>query len=438
MTNPWGHSPNGSRVPPREARRGREADSVAEGDWQRKNPFSKTTLGVVIGVAIVSLIVTVVLTVTGDDPSSHHSAGTDGYSTSTIGHRALVELLEKLDVPVVVSRNNSADKAKQGLLVIAEPNTADGTDRLKEMVAKATNVLVVLPKWFGYAQPGSRWIESRNLLLVSDVDEVVAAIGVGASTQTFVHRESSPKTWDVKDDLPSPTVRYAQTIPVDYVEPVISDGARVLLGHFELDGKDIWILTDPDVINNAGLRHPENARLAVSLIDKLRNSGPVVFDETVHGHAQTPSLLRVLFRFPLVLATMQVLICALLVIWAAMIRFGPSRAAPPPLAPGKDFLISNTAALLRYGGHHADALQRYLAVSVQAVRHALHAPDHIGPSALAEWLERVRLLRGGQISLIELERAVQAARSAPQRVVELADLVYRWRMEMIHGSQHRS
>ena len=33
------------------------------------NPFSKTTLWVVIGVAIASLIVTVVLTVIGSDPT---------------------------------------------------------------------------------------------------------------------------------------------------------------------------------------------------------------------------------------------------------------------------------------------------------------------------------------------------------------------------------
>ena len=47
---------------------------------------------------------------------------------------------------------------------------------------------------------------------------------------------------------------------------------------------------------------------------------------------------RTLFRFPLV-------------VWAAMVRFGPRREAPPPIAPGEDFLIRNTAALLHHGGH---------------------------------------------------------------------------------------
>ncbi len=37
LVNPSGPSPNGSRVPPREAGRVREADSVAEGDWHDEN-----------------------------------------------------------------------------------------------------------------------------------------------------------------------------------------------------------------------------------------------------------------------------------------------------------------------------------------------------------------------------------------------------------------
>ncbi|HMG54287.1 MAG TPA: hypothetical protein VK601_12410, partial [Kofleriaceae bacterium] len=183
------------------------------------------------------------------------------------------------------------------------------------------------------------------------------------------------------------------------------------------------------------LRHAENARLAVQVIDGLRAGGLVVIDETMHGYAKTPSLVRTLFEFPLVLATLQVLICAVLAVWAAMVRFGPLRDAPPPIAPGKDFLIRNTAALLHYGGHHADALRRYLALTVAAVRHALHAPA-LTAAPMTAWLERVRAARGGKISLVELERGVETADS-PARVVELADQVYRWRMEMTHGTDDR-
>ena len=163
----------------------------------------------------------------------------------------------------------------------------------------------------------------------------------------------------------------------------------------------IWVLSDPDVINNVGMSHPENARLAIALIDKLRAGGAVVIDETVHGHAQTPSLTRVLFSFPLVLATIQVLFCALIAMWAAMVRFGPKKVAPPPIAPGKDFLIRNTAALLRYGGHHvagAARLSRRQRPDAWSRRRCTLAGATCPPTALTEWLERVRLALRGQVS----------------------------------------
>jgi hypothetical protein len=232
-------------------------------------------------------------------------------------------------------------------------------------------------------------------------------------------------------------IREPQLIASDELSEVLADGTGDrLLGKLERDSGELYVLSDPDVLSNFGLRHAENARFAVKLIDDLRDGGPVVIDETMHGYAKTPSLLRTLFEFPLVLATLQVLVCALLAVWAAMVRFGPRREAPPPIAPGKDFLIRNTAALLHYGGHHAHALRRYLALTTAAVRHALHAPS-LAPSAMTAWLERVRVLRGGRISLVELERAVDAAES-PARAVELADQVYRWRMEMTHGTDDRT
>ncbi len=397
------------------------------------NPFNRTTLWVVGGVVAISLIVAVVLTVLG--PSQKFSAGSDGYSVSAIGHRGLVRMLEKLDVPVVLSRNNSTVKAAHGLLVVAEPGTNEReADRLKALIANAPgNVLVVLPKWYGFAAGDGKWISDFEIKKTSEIEQVLAAIGLA---DPGFSRDVVALPW--QSELGAPNLRgVIQTVSASSLTPAIEQRGRALVGHFVREGKLIWVLADPDILNNAGLAKPGNAEVVVALIDKLREGGPVVFDETVHGHAQTPSLLHVLFEFPLVLATMQVLICAVLVIWAAMVRFGPKRAPPPPLAPGKDFLIANTAALLRYGGHDAAALERYLAATIQVVRHALHAPDSLGPSATIAWLERVRVTRGGTRSLSELQTTVAAARD-PQRVLEVADQVYRWRMEMTHGTTNRS
>ena len=401
------------------------------------NPFSKTTLVVVIGVAAASLVVAIMLAVLGSDPTRQRSAGTDSYSYSAIGYKGLVELLGRLDIPVESSRDASADKASHGVLVIAEPKLdGDGRARLDQLLAHSKTTLVILPKWYGYAERDSAWIDSAQLQPKSDVEALLVALGLPTDTQ-LVRSLLPTLGWKASGGLPVPTVKFPQMIAAHDVDVVIGGDAALLLDVTDGD-REIWVLADPDVVSNVGLREPVNAELAVTLLDKLRKGGPVVIDETVHGYAQQPSLLRVLFSFPLVLATLQVLICALLAVWAAMVRFGPRRAAPPPLAPGKDFLIANTAALLRYGGHHVHALERYLAANIADVRRALHAPQGLAQRALTEWLERVRKLRGCKISLVDLENEVAAATPTPQRVVETADRIYHWRLEMMHGSRNRT
>jgi hypothetical protein len=366
-------------------------------------PFSRRTLWLVIAVAASSFAVAVVLAVIGDDDTGGgRSTGADAYSLSAIGHKGVVELLRKLDIPVVVSRASSSDKAKHGLLV-------------------------VLPKWRGTARRGEPWIDEVHRVPRDEIEAVLGALGQQDALSVV---DGDAATAGLHDsELPRPKLASAQ---------LCDDGATRALVTAAVATPNVWILCDPEPISNAGLRDPANAAFAVALIDQLRDGGPVVLDETVHGHARSPSLLSLLFGFPLVLATIQLVLCALFAMWAAMVRFGPRRAPPPPLAPGKDFLVRNTAALLSYGGHHGEALRRYFASNVQLVRHALHAPDNIAPRDLVSWLERVRLLRGTtKISLAELEHAVQAP-SSPQRVVELADQVHRWRMEMTHGARRRS
>jgi hypothetical protein len=401
-------------------------------------PFSRTALLTVIGVTAASLVVTVVLTVIGDDFTSKRSAGADAYSVSAIGHRGLVRLLEKLDIPVIVSRSDSMDRSEFGLQIVIEPTVTDAAsrDRLKRLVDSAPRTLVVLPKWFGSAERGNAWIEDAHLLPIDEVTAVFDALGIEGAR---VGREDRSVGWEMTPDRARPAIRDPQLVATDRLTAdVTSRGGGTLVGHVEHATTDslIYVLSDPDVLNNFGLRTAENARFTIDLIDEIREDGPVMIDETMHGYGRPPSLVGALLGFPLVLATLQVLVCALLMVWAAMVRFGPRREAPPPIAPGKDFLIRNTAALLHYGGHHAHALTRYLQLTIAVVRHALHAPA-LAPTAMTAWLERVRRVRGGTISLVELEQAVETA-ATPARTVEVADQVFRWRMEMTHGADSRS
>ncbi len=412
------------------------------GKPQGRNPFRTRTVAIVVGVVAVSLAAAAGLTLFDEDLDSTKSAGADTFSLSAIGHRGLVDLLTKLDIPVVVSRADSAAKAANGVLVIAEPTLTDDASRrrFEALVAGSRRVLIVLPKWYGQVEQGRVWVDEVQLIPANEVQPVLDSLEISGSLERL-QQPLRPGAWIADDTLElghQPLIREPQLVHSDgLADGLIAPDGSTLLGRL-VTGQDTihWLLTDPDILSNFGLRTPENAAVTIALLEDLRAGGPVVIDETLHGYARQPSLVRTMFQFPLVIGTLQVLACALLAVWAAMVRFGPRKWAPPPIAPGKDYLIKNTAALLVYCGHHQGSLRRYLQLAVTDVRHRLHAPSLV-PTAMTAWLEGVRQRRGGTVSLLELETAVDTADS-PERMVEVADRVYRWRKEMIDGSDSRT
>jgi hypothetical protein len=248
-------------------------------------------------------------------------------------------------------------------------------------------------------------------------------------------------SWSVNElgVAPTPTGPLQLLSPTSEVTPLIAAEAGILLGETDIDGTRVVILAEPDLLANHGLGDGENAALALGLVDSLRGpGGAVIVDETLHGYEQEPTIWRELFEFPLVLALSQAVLTVLILLWAAMGRFGAPLPSAPALEPGKTFLIGNIAELLRYGGHAGHALSRYLQTTLQDLGRLLHAPTSVGPVELRPWLERVGVARGVKTDVKRLVDDVAAAAAAPQidvkRVALLATRIHRWRQEMIDGS----
>ncbi|MBP9207585.1 MAG: hypothetical protein KBG28_26710 [Kofleriaceae bacterium] len=390
----------------------------------------RSTVYVIVAVAALSLLVAAALTVFGDELAGggEPAVGPDTYSRSAIGYRGLVALLEQLGVPTVRSRREDGSQ-HAGLLIIAEPSLGDeaARERLRRLVTGSPRTLIILPKWYGSAEPGEAWVDQVGLIPAAEIEPLFEALDVDESV--VLDRSILPVATPVTLRQPQ-LLAYAEEV----VETVDAVGEGTLLAEVfdPPGGGELWILSDPDVANNHGLRHPGNARYVALLIDRLRAGGPVMFDETVHGYGHNPGLVRTLLRFPLALATVQVGLCALLAAWAAMVWFGPRRSTPPPIAPGKDFLIANTAALLLYGGHHRAAVRRYLGHAVAVVRAAVHGPQ-LAPAEVTRWLDRLAAARGLSATLAGLEAAVDAVRT-PAQAIAAADAIHRWRVAMTTGS----
>lgn len=421
--------------------------SDAQRPDEQEGGFSRRTVFWLVGVAVLSFGCAIGFAIFSDEVSTDSGAGSHTFSKSAIGHMGLVELLRDRDVPVLVSEHDTARKVVDSALVVAEPVLfeAEGNRAadLATMVGAAPRALVVLPKWYGTRdaqEPGH--VESVALVPLDEVQPILDVFPVGGSVVR--HANDTSPVWQTSGlDLastPAPDLVGPQLMTSEEIQPVLWNEQGTLLGVVDFDGTELWILSDPDLLSNHGLLRGDNAALALAVMDAVRGArGAVVFDETMHGFKSEPSLWRVLFEFPLALATIQALLAAMLLLWAATGRFGKPVVAPPVIAPGKEFLIDNTAALLRFGGHAGHALRRYLQTTVQEVARTLHVPSGLDLHATARWLEQVAETRRVPIRLVDLEREVdqagQARRERERRVVDTARRIYRWKQEMTHGSR---
>lgn len=406
-------------------------------------PFRRRTLLWLVAVGGISLLSAVFWGVFGADVVGVRSARADSFSRSALGHHALVRLLRELDVPVVVSRFDSGHRARRSaVLVLAEPGLDMDTDRdmraLRRAVRAAGGAVLVLPKWRGKEDPERPgWISEAWLRPEEQVDELLDVFDVVGAR---VVRPKAATGWrtELVDEAPRLTVpQLLRVDPGSGLTALVHCREGVLFGRLESHRGTLYVLSDPDVLANHGLGRGRNAELAVRMLDVARSERQtVVIDETFHGHVLEPSVYRALFDFPLLLATLQAVLTLVVLLWSGMGRFGAPAPAKAELRPGKAFLIDNIAALLRYGGHSVDVLQRYLRAVQHEVGRRLHLPPRLDDDAARAWLERYGAQRRVTVGLERLRSEV--GRATPERVLPLAGRIYRWREEMIHGPGSRT
>lgn len=403
--------------------------------------FSRRTLMLLVVIGLLSFAGAIYLIVTNDSAGQARTAGNSAFSDSAIGHHAFVELLRRLDIPVLISRNNSAAKAwPNHLLVVAEPRANKEWNSLAQQVETAAHALVILPKWIGQPDPDKKgWIEDASTLSVRRVASVAAQLLPEA--RVVRGREERP-AW--RGDFTSdPALPRPQLLVDPSLEPLIWSDEGVLLGRIPGAGGDLWILSDPDLLSNHGLGAGDNAVLTIEIIDTLREAeSTVILDETVHGFLRVPNRLRVLFEFPLVIATLLGLIALGLLAWSAGQRFGAARPVERALQPGKEGLIANTARLLEDAGHDREVLRRYRETLLRDTAHRLHAPRKLDGDDLGKWFAGIEATRGSSLRIKTILTELQAAILAPQanrrRLLHLARDLHDWREDLINGSGSRT
>ena len=396
--------------------------------------FSVRTMIWVVLVGVFAFSAMVVLVAYAPDLRSGSDAGTHALSKSAVGFGGIVELLQDLGEPVVVSRGSPPPvKTGEGLLVLT-PNPTTGAKEIEGLHFGGVK-LVVLPKWAAGPDPlNPDWALKLGTL---PGDLAAGPLGSGHGKIKIERRTGvAMPVLKAAEGFGFPAGEMVRLGKIDQLQtlsgpgwdPVLTDDqGRMVLGVAKQGG--IAVLTDPDLLNTQGMGDETTSRAGVEILDRLRSGGPTVFDVTLNGFGRGRSLLKLAFGPPLLGATLCLVAAALMMGLHAAVRFGPPERPPPVLALGKRALADNSAALVRMAKREPRMAPAYAALTREAAAKAVGAPRDLGPEQLDALLDRLGAANHASFKFSALDAEARGAQSNAD-LMEVALRLHRWRGEM--------
>lgn len=312
------------------------------------NPFRTRTVLLLVAAGLILALGFLLVSAYGDRIDRQRGNIPSSSSRFATGYYGLTRLVELAGGRVTLSSDPTA-RPEAGILILT-PNVGTTSAELDAALAEAASetlpVLVVLPKWLAAPQKDKPKREQRIALLPADR---IAAL-LAPLAEATVEREK-PGQLVMRTSLPIPDFvppESLQSLRGDKLYPLIAapNGGAVLA---EIPGKHIFILSDPDLLNNHGLAHRANARAALAMLAGLDSHAPgqVVFDTMLPYGSGGRNLLQLAFEPPFAGVSIALLIAALLAGIATLVRFGPVRREARAVPFGKAALIDNIVSLAR-------------------------------------------------------------------------------------------
>ena len=397
-------------------------------------PFSRRALIGLLGAGIIGFVAFLLLTAYAPDYRSGRNGGAHAMSTSATGFRGLFQLNAKAGGASYLIRDR--EEIETGDLLILTPQEPSDAKKIAEIVKERRDsdegpTLIVLPKWITHPDPKNRaWVVGTGIadpgLVASTLKELDGAITVAQPTRARRSIAQWPG-FPVRFTLPS----RGQSVSGPSIETLIADPAGgALLAR--LTAGNIYVLADPDLANDLGLKDKANARSALEMLWALNpdDPGTISFDVTVPGFGRTPNLLKLAFEPPFLAVTLCLFAAALLAGLHALARFGPALGEARMIAFGKKALLDNSADLLRRAGHEHRGGPRYVALTRDAVAHAVGVPADLSVQQIDRYLDRLATHRGERWSDLA-QRAIEAR--TRNELVRAARALHDWRKEVTRG-----
>ena len=403
--------------------------------------FNPRVIGALIGAGIVGFIGYWLLSAFAPDLDGGRNGGTHALSRSAAGFSGLFELARASGLEPELLRTSAEQGAftgdrEIGLMVVTPPLGSD-PQKLVDRIARFEGiVLVILPKYHIAPDPFRRgWARSDGR--ATNPDTVLPTEEWGIVPNLRVSQLTAGRPLDVTiDDAVTIRARVPeQLVLLDgdgfyYSAPV--DNGALLASPENMD--NVYILFDPDLMNNRALRDGTRATAALRLLESLATPDTAIaFDVTLNGLGSADrSLLRLAFTPPFLGLTLCFLAAALLALWQGFVRFGPPWIEERKVALGKAALVANTALLIAQARRVPHFAARYVGMVRETAARRLHAPAGLAGDALDRWLDRFADSNGRKFS--GLAAALERARNE-QDVVTGAAALGQWRKDVLRDGQ---
>lgn len=435
-------------------------------------PFARAALVALGLVSIISFIGYVVLSAYAGDLDPGQDGSEHALSRSAVGYAGIVRLMNAVSPGSAHLSRGHDELFGRGLNVVTlEPGQAFTQDDYYNF---GEPILIVAPKWAVLDMRQRRgWVErGRENALLSHFEIVVWDDGYSYSATIRQDRPSGADDDDLAVGVDGAPTTVDQLVlvrdpdldfddPSDYVQTALFDldlNRSVLEGPFtglqtlsgegftpilvDVKGRavlarvgygEMFILSDPDLLNNMGVANLSRAGFAVDLLSALsHDNGPVFFDLTKHGFERSRNMLKLAFEPPFGAATLTAFLAALVLAWRASVRFGPTREEKRAYALGKRALADNSASLIRMAGREHRYGESYADLMRRLAARAVGSPRELHGDALDRFLDRYAAARAEhEDDAPHISDLRKTARNADSRagLMAAARRLFSWKQE---------
>ena len=352
-----------------------------------EGPFRRGAMLLIVAIGTVAFIAMLVLGAYAPDLRSGHNGGSHALSNAATGFSGLVRLAEATGRNPLIVRSEEELKSEDLVVITPEHGWTDLSEILALRGSRTT--LIVLPKW--ETEPdGTRsgWVLVPGLLPPLDPGRTLApALPVGVA-RAHTRREPLITVRPGAAELQFFAPPLMQTISNPQLKPLVTDrSGRILLG--QVNDRPLYLLADPDLVNNHGMADERQAKAALAMLDFLNSTDAtsIRFDVTTNGLGRSQSPLKLAFDPPFLGVTLTIFAALMLAAIQALTRFGAPRRTERAIKFGKAALVDNSAALIRKAGREGRLGPRYVDVIRQRAAALFRIPLAVSPEVLDERLE---------------------------------------------------